>query len=678
MNFQTSKRIMCCLMAALILCCAVVRPIEASATGLGAVAVGKVVGFALEPAISSILVALGVVGTTAAFTELVENISKNVPAEYIITALDGAEYLSAVNYNDITYVAQELVEWVKDCIWGNTATITRSYTKGFPDVVEVTGDSVGFEYVYSKATEYSSIAPFNDYIMQADTCTTYLFNSDASARGMYVFGGDVQDIVYHGAININGANYDSAIEFFVPPGVVAAWYDTGWKSVKRATNSTVFIPNATKYKVASTVASGVIETVTEGLSHTDVFHSTLPDYETWVFPGIHIIILPEDPAPSEPTEPEETEPPESEPPESQPAVPPTPSEPTPSEPEPDVTDPVEIPDTDPSTPSDPEPEETTPEVTEPVEFPDPNKYETYIPITFPNTILDPNEVTQPEVQTGNGSTQPEIETGNEVEIEDPNRTETEEPTNPDDDTELGDPVVWPDFPSVDTPEVPFPGYDNDYTGEENDTSWLTKIGEWIKWLGELIKEWIKWLGEYIVEWLKWLGEIIQLLPDAIAYYLKLMVQWLVEAFKPLFQKLAEWLQPLMDYLLEGLKKLFVPKDGYFDEKINELRQSFPLFDSILALLFDLKSFLLSLGATPPVIYANLSSADGSIYWGPNTVFVDMSWYAAYKPAMDSVLSGLLWLWFAWRMVLNLPGIMNGVSGVWKNPIAFTKTSSKEG
>ena len=165
------------------------------------------------------------------------------------------------------------------------------------------------------------------------------------------------------------------------------------------------------------------------------------------------------------------------------------------------------------------------------------------------------------MQTGNGSTQPEIETGNDVEIEDPNRTETEEPTNPDDDTELGDPVVWPDFPSVDTPEVPFPGYDNDYTGEEKDTSWLTKIGEWIKWLGELIKEWIKWLGE-----------IVQLLPDAIAYYLKLMVQWLVEAFKPLFQKLAEWLQPLMDYLLEGLKNLFVPEEGYFDEKISELRQ----------------------------------------------------------------------------------------------------------
>lgn len=75
-------------------------------------------------------------------------------------------------------------------------------------------------------------------------------------------------------------------------------------------------------------------------------------------------------------------------------------------------------------------------------------------------------------------------------------------------------------------------------------------------------------------------------------------------------------------------------------------------------------------------WVNLAAAGGSIYWGANTVFVDMSWYAPYKPTMDTILSGLLWLWFAWRMVLSLPGILGGMSGMWKNPTNYTKTKEE--
>ena len=674
MNFQTSKRIMCCLMAALILCCAVVRPLEASASAL---ATGAVVGFALEPAISSILVALGVVGATAAFTELVENISKNVPAEYIITALDGTEYLSAVNYNDITYVAQELVKWVQNCVFGAEPTVTEAAYKVQFNVSSVFDDVVDYDYLWSQVyspelAAYSSNTAHRN-IHNAQYAYAYDLTDCSWFKGFYYWGNSEPVLEWKENVDLyDGEAYERILTLTVPDDATFAAYNYLYQWVEFGSNKTFYFPDATDWGNSSTVTSRIV-TRTYGFTESESLISRIDTEDLpWVYPGIHIIILPEDPEPSEPTEPEETEPPETQP-STLPFVPdPEPSEPDPdvTEPEPEVTDPVEIPDT--TAPSETEPVTTEPEVTEPVEVPDPSTYKTYIPITFPNTILDPNEVTQPEVQTGSGSTEPEIETGDEVEIEDPNQTE--EPINPDEDTELGDPVVWPDFPSVDTPEVPFPGYDNDYTGAEEDTSWLTKIGEWIKWLGELIKEWIKWLGELIKEWLKWLGEIIQLLPDAIAYYLKLMVQWLVEAFKPLFQKLAEWLQPLMDYLLDGLTKLFVPEEGYFDSKINELRQQFSLFDSILALLYDLKAFLVSLGSVPPVIYIPLSSATGEWYWGNRMVFVDFSWYAPYKSTMDNILSGLLWLWFAWRIVLSLPGIMQGISGAWKNAhVTYTKT-----
>jgi len=655
MNFQTSKRIMCCLMAALILCCAVVRPLEASASAL---ATGAVVGFALEPAISAILVALGVTGTVAAFSELTKTIAKTVPSEYIIKGLDGTEYLSAINYNDMTYVSQELAEWVLQALRGFKTEVEPVYGLDFVGVTKLTNVGSLYEDVMSAVNTSTSKAFYNKWrplIAEAKKCYSIAFTGSSSYGGLYYWGNTLPEFKTFTNASFGGITYSHLLQVTVPNGgIIASQSDTGEFTLYAG--GTVTFPNVSGYTINSGYGTPATVSLTESISNTNQFHTTVPDYETWVFPGIHIIILPEDDPPPE-TEPEETEPPESEPPESQPAVTPTPSEPDPdvTEPEPEVTDPVEIPDT--TVPSETEPE--TPEETEPVE--NPYTYETYIPITFPNTILDPNEVTQPEVQTGNGSTQPEIETGNEVEIEDPNQTE--EPTNPDDDTELGDPVVWPDFPSVDTPDVPFPGTDNDYTGAEEDTSWLTKIGEWIKWLGELIKEWIKWLGEYIVEWIKWLGEIVQLLPDAIAYYLKLMVQWLVEAFKPLFQKLAEWLQPLMDYLLEGLKKLFVPKDGYFDEKIEILKAKFPLLNSVLTLADLLKAFFLGLGATPPIIYIDLGAGSGWHYMGGRTIFVDFSWYAQYKPTMDAILSAFLWLWFAWRLLLRMPGIIQGASAI---------------
>ena len=67
-------------------------------------------------------------------------------------------------------------------------------------------------------------------------------------------------------------------------------------------------------------------------------------------------------------------------------------------------------------------------------------------------------------------------------------------------------------------------------------------------------------------------------------------------------------------------------------------------------------------STPPVVYVHLEDSESEYIKGGTVKFIDMSWYARYKPYGDVILSGFLWALFAWRMYLKIPGIINGVGG----------------
>lgn len=116
-------------------------------------------------------------------------------------------------------------------------------------------------------------------------------------------------------------------------------------------------------------------------------------------------------------------------------------------------------------------------------------------------------------------------------------------------------------------------------------------------------------------------------------------------------------------LLSGIRALFIPDAGYLDSAIDALTSKFPFANSIAVMGVDLKQFFLSLGSEPPVIRIDLSAATGLYDYGGDMVLVDFSFYEPYKPAMDRILSAFMWLWFCWRMLLGLPGILGGISGL---------------
>lgn len=114
-------------------------------------------------------------------------------------------------------------------------------------------------------------------------------------------------------------------------------------------------------------------------------------------------------------------------------------------------------------------------------------------------------------------------------------------------------------------------------------------------------------------------------------------------------------------IVAALTAVFVPAAGYWDAKVAACTSAFPLFNSIIATGHGLSGFLSGLGTRPPVIYIDLGSST-SWFLGGRQIFLDLTWYSQYKPTMDLVISGFLWLLFAWRFFLRLPGLLRGEGG----------------
>ena len=126
-------------------------------------------------------------------------------------------------------------------------------------------------------------------------------------------------------------------------------------------------------------------------------------------------------------------------------------------------------------------------------------------------------------------------------------------------------------------------------------------------------------------------------------------------------------QTIADAITEVLAAVFVPAEGYIDAKVETLTSKYAFADSIATTGIDLRDFLYSMGSQPPIIYIDLGATRGSYDIGDKEPFVDLTWYAEYKQTVDTILSAFLWLWFAWRMLLALPGIIQGTSGFWGAP-----------
>jgi hypothetical protein len=115
-------------------------------------------------------------------------------------------------------------------------------------------------------------------------------------------------------------------------------------------------------------------------------------------------------------------------------------------------------------------------------------------------------------------------------------------------------------------------------------------------------------------------------------------------------------------IIDGIKAIFVPSEDFLTEKVEAIQSKFGIADSVITIGTDIKGVFESIsGGTVPYIEVDFSGLDTKYNYGGKVVVLDMSWYAPFKPYVDSILSAMIWLFFAWRLFINAPTIISGMS-----------------
>ena len=250
------------------------------------------------------------------------------------------------------------------------------------------------------------------------------------------------------------------------------------------------------------------------------------------------------------------------------------------------------------------------------------------------------------------------------------------PTEPPETTEAPEPTTEPTDPT--TPLLPgSPDGPVSNTGLQLALgTLLTGVGAYFGDLLSGISGGLERLGDRIANLFDGFLPTLELIKDKLTQGFIDLKTWFDDLLETLHKFFSEtfpnWMQEIRTWLgsffakLEALfisvfTKLFVPAAGYWDAKIIACKEAFPLFNSIITTGHGLGGFFSGLGSRPPVIYIDLgNSASWAI--GGTQKFLDLTWYAQYKPTVDTILSGFLWLLFAWRFFLRLPGLLRGEGG----------------
>lgn len=126
------------------------------------------------------------------------------------------------------------------------------------------------------------------------------------------------------------------------------------------------------------------------------------------------------------------------------------------------------------------------------------------------------------------------------------------------------------------------------------------------------------------------------------------------------------LLPVPNAIINGIRdvltSLFIPSDGFIQNRWAEIRSNFPFIDSVSVTVDSIFDFFKETAFDePPKVDVHLSFANSDYDWGGDAVYIDMSWYKPFKPYCDAFLSAWIWLTFVYRVYKRLPGIIHGES-----------------
>ena len=107
---------------------------------------------------------------------------------------------------------------------------------------------------------------------------------------------------------------------------------------------------------------------------------------------------------------------------------------------------------------------------------------------------------------------------------------------------------------------------------------------------------------------------------------------------------------------------FVPDADLMNQRLEHINSKFAFVESVTGYGEHLINFLQNAAGTKaPVVTLNLGAYRGSYGWGSaGVVTIDFSWYAEYKPLVDNLLAGIIWVHFCWHTYKRIPELIHGM------------------
>lgn len=115
---------------------------------------------------------------------------------------------------------------------------------------------------------------------------------------------------------------------------------------------------------------------------------------------------------------------------------------------------------------------------------------------------------------------------------------------------------------------------------------------------------------------------------------------------------------IIELLSDLFKFLFVPGDENINSLVNSVKSHFRFIDTINSTIDMIEDMFVNTESLPKI---TITLKDNKWYSGEVTV-MDLSWYAPYKAQGDLIISAFIYVFFLWRIFINLPNIISGVGG----------------
>lgn len=133
------------------------------------------------------------------------------------------------------------------------------------------------------------------------------------------------------------------------------------------------------------------------------------------------------------------------------------------------------------------------------------------------------------------------------------------------------------------------------------------------------------------------------------------------------KKIVEGIQGVLEYL-------FVPDTSEIDIRIESIKSKFSFIEDIKSIANQFSSIIQSTETSKSL---TIDIPDNRTGINKLTI-IDLSWYEKYKSYGDIIISCVVYIFFFWRVYVNLPNIINGVSSFSSDVASSTINLTKKG